>query len=270
MKIKFLLSVAVLVGMLSGGVAMAKPGDSELFGVGGGSSTPLPGDMGVFSQDSSLQDAANAALECKVTDIETIKDGKKGCEDGKKFCEDKPKPTDTDFEYAFDPTSKACYLKIKNADVGQFSILPFTALTVEQCEAVYKQDSSSIGLFKDFLEGTSTKAPAYPTDIKDAETNKYIEKEVSKLDILGCGIKTGRMKLWMIPYYIKFLIQFALSIAGIVAVGAMVVGGYLYMFGSIMDDKERGKRSIIYGIGGFVLVLLAWAIVNVVISLATM
>jgi hypothetical protein len=75
--------------------------------------------------------------------------------------------------------------------------------------------------------------------------------------------------MWMIPFFIKYLIQFAISIAGLVAVGAIIIGGYFYLFGGLVDDKEKGKRAIMYGLGGFVVVLLAWTIVNAVIALLT-
>lgn len=87
---------------------------------------------------------------------------------------------------------------------------------------------------------------------------------------LGCGIKTGNIKLYMVPYYVRSILEFIIGISGLVCVGAIVFGGYWYLFAGISDDKERGKKAILYGVIGMVLTLLAWALVNILISLLTM
>jgi len=89
-------------------------------------------------------------------------------------------------------------------------------------------------------------------------------------DILGCGIKTGDIKLWMIPFYIRFVLEFIIGIAGLITVGGIVYGGYLYLFAGLSDDKDKGKNAIKNGIIGLILVLTAWAIVNIVIGLVTL
>jgi len=90
---------------------------------------------------------------------------------------------------------------------------------------------------------------------------------VSGNDILACGIKTGNIRMWMIPFYLRFVLEFVIGLAGLVAVGGIVFGGYLYLFAGLSDEKERGKKSILYGIVGFVMTLVAWAVVNVVVAL---
>lgn len=160
-------------------------------------------------------------------------------------------------ELKWNPNSGACF----DPNSEQGTVLPDTKLSETECEVVFNADAQKINLLKDFLSG------------KDPENGDLSipnsDLKVSKLSVLGCAIKTGRVRIWMIPYFIKYFIQFALIIAGIVAVGAMVFGGYLYLFGALIDDKEKGKRAIIYGLGGFVLSLLSWALVNIVIALAT-
>lgn len=92
---------------------------------------------------------------------------------------------------------------------------------------------------------------------------------VSINDILGCAIKTGDIKLWMIPYYIRYILELIIGLAGLVSVGGIVYGGYFYLFSGITEDKEQGKNAIKNAIIGIVLSLTAWAIVNIVISLVT-
>jgi hypothetical protein len=89
-------------------------------------------------------------------------------------------------------------------------------------------------------------------------------------NILGCGIKTGNIKLYMIPYYIRAILEFVIGISGLACVGAIVFGGYWYLFAGISEDKEKGKKAILYGLVGMVLTLVAWAVVNILISLLTM
>lgn len=88
-------------------------------------------------------------------------------------------------------------------------------------------------------------------------------------DVLACGIKTGGIKLWMIPYYIRYILQFIIGIAGLIAVGGIVYGGYLYLFAGISEDKDKGKKAIMYGVAGMVMTLVAWAFVNIVIAVVT-
>lgn len=89
-------------------------------------------------------------------------------------------------------------------------------------------------------------------------------------NILGCGIKTGNIKLYMVPYYIRSVLEFIIGVSGLACVGAIVFGGYWYLFAGVSEDKEKGKKAIMYGIVGMVLTLVAWALVNILIGLLTM
>lgn len=95
------------------------------------------------------------------------------------------------------------------------------------------------------------------------------DKKITSSDILACGIRTGAMKLWMIPYYIRFMLEFIISLAGLIAVAGTVYGGYLYMFGGISDDKDKGKKAMLYGVVGMIMTLVAWAVVSIFIALLT-
>jgi len=128
------------------------------------------------------------------------------------------------------------------------SILPQATATATECETKWNPD----------VQGRK----AIEDDLKIGTANAR--------QILGCGIKTGNIKLYMIPYYIRSVLEFIIGISGLVCVGAIVFGGYWYLFAGISEDKEKGKKAIQHGLIGMVLTFLAWAIVNVVISLLTM
>ena len=81
-------------------------------------------------------------------------------------------------------------------------------------------------------------------------------------NVLGCAIKTGKIRLYMVPFFITSLIQFLLGIAGLVAVLFMVIGGYRYVVGGLIEDKESGKKTMMHALIGLVVALSAWIIVN--------
>lgn len=131
------------------------------------------------------------------------------------------------------------------------TILPATSKSVRDCKDVMNTmntaQSDAIDKFKS----------------NKAENQGYIN------EILACGIKTGSIRLWMLPYYIRYILQFIVGLSGLIAVGGIIYGGYLYLFAGIADDKDKGKKAIEFGIIGLVLTLIAWAIVNIVISVVS-
>lgn len=128
------------------------------------------------------------------------------------------------------------------------SILPSTKTTINDCKAVLNTVHMNTTVAK----------------------QKFVDRDdVYIKEVLGCGIKTGDISLWMVPYYIRFILEFILQLGGLVAVGGIIYGGYLYLFAGISDDKDRGKKAIIYGVGGIILAMTAWALVNIVISVVT-
>ncbi len=86
---------------------------------------------------------------------------------------------------------------------------------------------------------------------------------------LSCGIKTGRIDMWLIPYYLVRVIDFGLLLAGLLSVLFIIIGGYHMIIGSYTEDKEKGKKTILYALGGLVLCLLAYTIVNLILLFVT-
>ncbi len=88
-------------------------------------------------------------------------------------------------------------------------------------------------------------------------------------DLLGCAIKTGKISFDMIPYFITYIVNFLLSLVGLVCVLFIVLGGYYYVFGGLSEDKDKGKKTIEHALMGMALALLSWTIVNVILSAIT-
>lgn len=117
---------------------------------------------------------------------------------------------------------------------------------------------------------------------EDDASNKFIQAEGTsdehlkssdvidaKENLLGCAIKTGRISLAIIPFFITYIINFILSLIGLVAVLFIVIGGYRYVFGGLTDDKDKGKKTIKDALVGMAVALLAWSIVNVILKAIT-
>lgn len=190
---------------------------------------------------------------CDQDDYKFWDTGLNICVDWQSFCEEKG------MEY--DAGIKGCY----NPNTQQGTVLPGTRLTVTECEYLFTfHEGTDPGYLKDIMLDNGESVPEL--EFYDEDGNMHY-KDVYPLDILGCGIKSGRITLWMIPFFIKYLIQFALGIAGLIAIGSIIIGGYFYLFSSFIDDKDKGKRAIIYGVVGFIVAILAWTIVNVVIAI---
>ena len=88
--------------------------------------------------------------------------------------------------------------------------------------------------------------------------NPAIEKDI------GAKIFCGSVTLNDFPALIVYLIQWVLTLAGSIAVIMVMIGGFQYMLGGVTDDKERGKKTIIYALGGLVVAFMAWWIVELI------
>lgn len=87
---------------------------------------------------------------------------------------------------------------------------------------------------------------------------------------LAGKIQSGQIHLSDIPAFIVYFINFGIVIAGSLSLLFLVIGGYRYIIGGIMQsEREEGKNTVIYAIIGLVVSLLAWAIVNIVQLLVT-
>jgi hypothetical protein len=102
-------------------------------------------------------------------------------------------------------------------------------------------------------EVTEEESPGLPfTIIPTEEQNKTLAEK----------FRTGNFELYDLPKYVIYLIEFLIYIAGGISVLFVVIGGYKYMIGGTTDDKEAGKKTIGYALGGFAVSVLAWTIVN--------
>lgn len=60
--------------------------------------------------------------------------------------------------------------------------------------------------------------------------------------------------------YIRSIYLFALGAVGVAALGALVIGGFIYMFSDLIDTKSEAKKYIWGAIWGIILALAAYLI----------
>ncbi len=87
---------------------------------------------------------------------------------------------------------------------------------------------------------------------------------------LGQKIASGDIHLSDLPEFITYFINFGITIAAAVCLLFLVIGGYRYIVGGVIEaQREQGKQTIMYAIIGLVVSILAWTIVNTVQLLVT-
>jgi hypothetical protein len=64
--------------------------------------------------------------------------------------------------------------------------------------------------------------------------------------------------------YIRYLYLFGLSAVGIAALGALVIGGFMYMLSDTVTSKDKAKEYIWGALSGLVLGLAAYLILNAI------
>lgn len=83
------------------------------------------------------------------------------------------------------------------------------------------------------------------------------------------AFKTGDFTTELIIKFGLHIIQLLIEIAGVVAIILVMIGGYRYVIGSFSEEKEGGKNTITYALIGFATCILAWVIVDLVITFLT-
>lgn len=125
----------------------------------------------------------------------------------------------------------------------------------------------------DAKDMTEEECLMYVLEQETAHEDSYaavVEGESQVSDkLLACAIKSGYVKFWMLPFFVRNALAFLINLSAIFAVLMIVVGAYYYIAGGLTEDKEKGKTIIKYALGGLVLTVLAWVIVNAILLAVT-
>lgn len=153
---------------------------------------------------------------------------------------------------------------------AEISILPKAPETCITEEPIIK-DGAIVGYKR------KTPVPEIISSLKDSKKfDSYVSQDnggksrrQNISDALGCAIKTGNIHLFMVPFFITMLTQFLLSISGVISVLFIILGGFKYAVGGLIEDKESGKKYIQYALLGLVVSLGAWMVVNFIMIVLT-
>lgn len=78
--------------------------------------------------------------------------------------------------------------------------------------------------------------------------------------------KNWNIHLENIPCMIQWAINFFLGIAGTIAVIFVIIWAYKILFGSLSQDKTKGKDTIIMALTGFAIASLSWFIIKLLLD----
>ena len=140
-------------------------------------------------------------------------------------------------------------VSFSNLAFAQASVLPSN--NTELCESILARFDSNPSSYK--------AESLYSQDMAGS----------SLYDVLACGVRTGKISLSMIPFFVSYFCNFLLGLVGIVSVLFIVIGGYMYIWGGLVDKKEAGRKYIANALTGLGLASLAWIIVNLVMVVVT-
>lgn len=97
-------------------------------------------------------------------------------------------------------------------------------------------------------------------------TQQLFAADDNVLWISNTRLRNGDVWLDDIPNAITSLIDFFISIAGTISVIFIIIGAYKILFGSIQQDKTKGRDTIIMALSWFALAALAWMIVKIILA----
>lgn len=101
---------------------------------------------------------------------------------------------------------------------------------------------------------------------KGAQAERGLLTEGLSNECVGCG-ECSQCDILMV---IKNIVQFILKIVGPLAILAIILGGFLYVTSGGSEERaQMAKGAITAVIVGFVIVLVAWVLVNFIIQILT-
>lgn len=153
--------------------------------------------------------------------------------------------------------------------VSAQGLLPSTDFDDEVCDALSAQSFSEVANAvqsdqKKFSLTYDKRLQGPPTEDGEYLYDSTTIDITSMDDVLGCALRTGRFRLSMLPYMALYGIKFFSALAGVLSVLYIVIGGYHFVIGSLTEEKEKGKKTVLYALIGFALSMLAYTIVNLV------
>ena len=77
-------------------------------------------------------------------------------------------------------------------------------------------------------------------------------------------LRTGNVHIDDIAWWLKWMIDIFLSLAGTISVIFVIIWAYYLLFGSLKSDHTKWKDTIVMALTGFAISVLAWFVVKLI------
>lgn len=152
----------------------------------------------------------------------------------------------------------------------EFSVLPKAANRSVNCTKImsifHQKYLGESGEYNSYARFQTTAEQALSTAggaLQGAKGTKAVN------EILGCGIVTGRIRLYFWKPFVAYIIKNLSLLASVLAMLFISIGGYQYFMAVITGEDSNAKNTIKHAIIGLVLALSSWIIVDLVQTLVS-
>ena len=157
----------------------------------------------------------------------------------------------------------------------------FTALFLGLSQSVFAQDFSVLPkTTKGKIDCLNT-LKKFDTEYQALNSNSYnsytrfnnartkLSPRPTENDIMGCSIKTGKIRLYMWKPFVVYLIKNLSVLAGVLSMLFIVLGGYQYFLAMVQGEDTKAKATVKNAIFGLIIALCSWMIVDLVQTLVS-
>lgn len=106
-------------------------------------------------------------------------------------------------------------------------------------------------------------------DSSNATLIPSTENSDANAKALAQKFSEGTLQLYDIPYYLQYLTDLLIWLAGLLAVIAIMLAGYMYISGSFADKTDSAKTTITNVVKGLAVVISAWMVLDIIVRLIT-
>ena len=140
-----------------------------------------------------------------------------------------------------------------------FSLLPKAGKNNNDCTKILKDFDIKYQKKTDKPYNSYARFEAAMSDVTGFGT-------ITEANILGCGVVTGRIRLYFWKPYVAFLIQNLSVLAGVLSMLFITLGGYQYFLAMVSGEDSNAKNTVKNAILGLVISFSSWMIVEIVQS----
>jgi len=129
-----------------------------------------------------------------------------------------------------------------------------------------KNNNDCTKILKDFDIKYQSASGGYNTYARFDAARTALDGDITEANILGCGVVTGRIRLYFWKPYVAFLIQNLSVLAGVLSMLFITLGGYQYFLAMVSGEDSNAKNTVKNAILGLVISFSSWMIVEIVQS----